>query len=146
MRAMTTVAGHWLVKSEPMKYSFAQLKTDKHTTWDGVRNFEARNNLRAMKKGDLVLFYHSSEGKEIVGIARVKGEAYQDPTSADDWSVVDIEPVMALTDPVTLEAVRDEPKLAGMQMLKRNRLSVTKVAKEEFDTILKMGKTKLTKK
>ena len=84
---------YWLVKSEPTVYAFSQLVRDKSTVWDGVRNFEARNNLRAMKLGDLILFYHSNEGKEVVGVARVKRVAYPDPTTTEDWSVVDIEPV-----------------------------------------------------
>ena len=134
---------HWLAKSEPAKYAFSQLLKDKKTTWDGVRNFEARNNLRAMKKGDLVLFYHSNEGKEIVGIAKVVKEAYPDPTSDEDWSVVDLAPVKALEAPITLDAIRAHPLLSEMQILKRNRLSVTAVSPEEFQAVLKASKTKL---
>src|SRR5690348_13628579 len=117
--------GHWLIKSEPTVYAFAQLQRDKKTTWDGVRNFEARNNLRAMKAGDLVLFYHSNEGKAVVGVARVKREAYQDPTTNEDWSVVDVEPVVPLAQPVSLDDMREDPKLAEMVVLKKSRLSVT---------------------
>jgi predicted RNA-binding protein with PUA-like domain len=132
------------MKSEPFKYSFAQLLRDGQTTWDGVRNFEARNNLRAMKAGDLVLFYHSSEGKAVAGVARVVKEAYADPTAeGEDWSVVDIAPVAPLKVQVSLEAIRNEPVLAEIALLKRSRLSVVPVAKEHFDKILKMGKTKI---
>lgn len=134
---------HWLAKSEPAKYAFDQLLKDKKTTWDGVRNFEARNNLRAMKKGDLVLFYHSNEGKEIVGIAKVVKEAYPDPTSDEDWSVVDLAPVKPLEAPISLDAIRAHPVLSEMQILKRNRLSVTAVSAKEFQEVLKVSKTKL---
>lgn len=135
---------HWLMKSEPNKYSFAQLLRDGQTIWDGVRNFEARNNMRAMKAGDLVLFYHSSEGKAVAGVARVKREAYPDPTAeGEDWSVVEIEPLSPLKLQVTLEAIRSEPDLAEIALLKRSRLSVVPVSKEHFDRILKMGKTKV---
>lgn len=135
---------HWLMKSEPFKYSFAQLVRDGQTMWDGVRNFEARNNLRAMKAGDLALFYHSNEGKAVVGVARIANEAYPDPTApGEDWSVVDVQPVSSLKAPVSLDAIRSEPDLAEIQLLKRSRLSVVPVSKEHFDKILKMGKTKL---
>src|SRR5580698_10434650 len=105
---------YWLIKSEPDKYPFEQLVKDKKTTWDGVRNFEARNNLRAMKKGDLALFYHSNEGKEVVGVARVRREAYQDPTTEEDFSAVDFEPVKVLAERVTLATIRDNAKLKDM--------------------------------
>lgn len=135
---------YWLMKSEPSKYSFAQLTRDGHTMWDGVRNFEARNNMRAMKAGDLVLFYHSSEGKEIVGLARIKRDAYPDPTApGEDWSVVDVEPLAPLKAHVSLEAVRSDPALAEIALLKRSRLSVVPVSKDHFDRILKMAKTKV---
>ena len=136
---------YWLMKSEPLKYSFAQLLRDGQTMWDGVRNFEARNNMRAMKAGDLVLFYHSNEGKAVAGIARVKREAYPDPTAeGEDWSVVDIEPVLPLKAQVTLEAIRSEPTLAEISLLKRSRLSVVPVSKEHFDRVVKMGKTRVS--
>jgi predicted RNA-binding protein with PUA-like domain len=136
---------HWLMKSEPFKYSFAQLLRDGTTTWDGVRNFEARNNLRAMKVGDLVLFYHSSEGKAVAGIAKITREAYPDPTAeGEDWSVVELAPVMPLKIQVSLEDIRSEPDLAEIALLKRSRLSVVPVSKEHFDRILKMGKTKIS--
>ena len=136
---------HWLMKSEPFKYSFAQLLRDGTTTWDGVRNFEARNNLRAMKLGDLVLFYHSNEGKAVAGIAKITREAYPDPTAeGEDWSVVELAPVMPLKVQVSLEDIRSEPDLAEIALLKRSRLSVVPVSKEHFDRILKMGKTKIS--
>jgi predicted RNA-binding protein with PUA-like domain len=132
------------MKSEPNKYSFAQLVRDKKTMWDGVRNFEARNNIRAMKAGDLVLFYHSLEGKAVVGVARICREAYEDPTApGEDWSVVDVEPVAQLKAPVPLDTIRGEPDLADIQLLKRSRLSVVPVTKAHFDRILKLGKTKI---
>jgi len=133
---------YWLIKSEPYKYPFSQLQKDKVTTWDGVRSFEARNNLRGMKKGDLVLFYHSNEGKDVVGIARVKNEAYPDPTSDEDWSVVDFEPVAPLAAPVALGDIKKNPKLADMQLVRKSRLSVVPVTAAEFKEILAKGKTK----
>ncbi len=135
---------HWLVKSEPYKYSWENLLADKRTFWDGVRNYEARNNLRAMKKGDLVLYYHSNEGKQVVGVARVVREAYADPTASEgDWSVVDIEPVKALEAPVTLAAIKADPALSDIPLLKRSRLSVVPVSAAHFKRILKLGKTRL---
>nr|WP_211365413.1 EVE domain-containing protein [Polyangium fumosum] len=141
---MTTEMHCWLVKSEPYKYSFAQLLADKRAVWDGVRNYEARNNLRAMKKGDLLLFYHSNEGKAVVGIARVAREAYPDPTaSGEDWSAIDIEPVIALKAPVELEVIKSDPFLTDIALLKRSRLSVVPVSAEHFEHVLALGKTKL---
>src|ERR1700691_776958 len=110
---------HWLIKSEPYKYSFDQLVTDGGAVWDGVRSFEARNNLRAMKKGDELLFYHSNEGKAVVGVARVAREAYADPTSDEDWSVVDVEPVKALKRPVTLDEMRSHKLLGKMAIFRK---------------------------
>jgi predicted RNA-binding protein with PUA-like domain len=137
---------YWLMKSEPFKYHWDQLVEEKSTYWDGVRNYEARNNMDAMKKGDLILYYHSNEGKEVVGVARVKKESYQDPTTDDDrWRVVDVEPVVKLKDPVTLATIKADPKLAEMALIKRSRLSVVPVEKVEFNYILKLGKTKLPK-
>jgi predicted RNA-binding protein with PUA-like domain len=136
------MAGFWLAKSEPFKYSFDALQRDKRTTWDGVRNFEARNNLRAMKKGELVLFYHSNEGKEVVGIAKVAREAYPDPTApGEDWSVVDLAPVKKLRSPVGLAAIKADKQLANMALLRRSRLSVVPVSQAEFDRILELGET-----
>lgn len=134
---------YWLIKSEPFKYPWQQLVADRQTHWDGVRNFEARNNLRAMKVGDLALFYHSNEGKEVVGVARIVRTAYQDPTTDEDWSVVEVAPAAPLTKPVGLVEIKATPELAKMQLLRRSRLSVVPVTKAEFDTILRMGKTKL---
>ncbi len=134
---------YWLVKSEPYKYPFAQLVKDKRTTWDGIRSFEARNNLRAMKAGDTVLFYHSNEGKEIVGVARVKREAYQDPTTDEDWSAVDLEPVAPLKEPVTLAAIKKDAELVKMALVKKSRLSVVPVTPAEFKAVLSAAKTKL---
>ncbi|MGK3982976.1 EVE domain-containing protein [Sorangium sp. So ce291] len=136
---------YWLMKSEPQKYSFAQLVRDGQTMWDGVRNFEARNNMRAMKEGDLVLFYHSNEGLAVAGVARVKREAYPDPTAdaEEDWSVVDIAPVAPLKVQVTLDAIRGDEALAEIALLKKSRLSVVPVSKEHFDRVLKLGKTKI---
>src|SRR5271155_598542 len=127
---------HWLIKSEPDKYSFDKLVADGHTVWDGIRNFEARNNLRAMKKGDQCLYYHSTEGKEIVGIARVSREAFPDPTSKDDGSAVEIEPVKALAQPVTLDEMREHSFLSHMMIFRRQRLSVVPVTDEEFKVVL----------
>jgi len=135
---------HWLIKSEPSTYSFERLVADGHAVWDGVRNFEARNNLRAMKKGDLCLYYHSNEGKAVVGVARVSRAAYPDPTAPEeDWSVVEVEPVRALARPVELEELRAHPLLSKMMMLRRSRLSVVPVTDEEFAVILDLGKKKL---
>jgi predicted RNA-binding protein with PUA-like domain len=143
MPSTTAAPAYWLVKSEPFKYSFAQLQKDKRTVWDGVRNYEARNNLRAMRRGDLLLFYHSNEDKAVVGIARVAKQAYADPTDdTGTWSVVDVAPVKALRKAVTLDTIRETAGLAEITMLKRNRLSVTPVRPEEFAEILSLGKTK----
>src|SRR3954451_21351119 len=108
---------YWLIKSEPDKYPFQQLERDKRTTWDGVRNFQARNNLRAMKEGDLLLFYHSNVGKDVVGVARVVREAYPDATApGEDWSAVDIVPAVPLKKSVSLEAMKSDPVLNGLQL------------------------------
>ncbi len=137
-------ANHWLVKSEPSTYSWRQLVKDGRTRWEGVRNFAARNNLRAMKSGDLVFYYHSGEGKEIVGVAKVVKEAYADPTAKEgDWSVVDLAPVKAVAKPVDLGALKAEKKLAAMALLRRPRLSVSPVTAEEFARILELTETKL---
>ncbi len=131
---------YWLIKSEPFKYSWDQLVQDGRTHWDGVRNYTARNNLKAMKKGDRVFFYHSNEGMEIVGIAEVAKEHYQDPTTDDPaWVVVDFKPVKPLKKPVSLAAIKLVPELAGMDLIRQSRLSVGAVKKEEFDFILKMS-------
>lgn len=138
---------HWLVKSEPYKYSWDDLVRDRRTAWDGVRNFEARNNLRAMRRGDLLLYYHSNEGKEIVGIARVAREAYRDASASDgDWSAVDVVPVKKLAQPVGLAAIKQDSALTQMALLRRARLSVTPVTAAEFRRVTQLGKTKLSGK
>jgi len=133
----------WLVKSEPHVYSYADLVRDEGTVWDGVRNFEARNNLRAMKRGDLVLYYHSGDEKQVVGLARVVREAYPDPTAKDgDWSAVDLGPKKALARAVTLAEMKADPKLGDLALLRKSRLSVVPLAAAELAHILKMGGTK----
>jgi predicted RNA-binding protein with PUA-like domain len=135
---------YWLVKSEPESYSWDTFVKDKHTAWTGVRNFQARNNLRAMKRGDLVLFYHSVVGKEIVGIARVEKEAYADPTAKEgDWSCVDLIPVKALAKSVTLEQIKSDKSLADVQLLRLSRISVTALTEAQFKHLLKLAETKL---
>jgi predicted RNA-binding protein with PUA-like domain len=131
---------HWLLKSEPLKYSFEQLARDGRTSWDGVRNFEARNNLRAMKKGDLCLFYHSQEGKEVVGVARVAREAYPDPATTADFSAVDIEPVRALARAVPLAELKGHRLLGKMMIFRKPRLSVVPLTPEEFEAVLQLSK------
>jgi predicted RNA-binding protein with PUA-like domain len=131
---------YWLVKSEPFKYSWDQFVTDGETMWDGVRNYAARNNLRAMKTGDRVLFYHSNEGLAVVGIAEVIKEAYQDPTTDDtNWVVVDLKPVQLLPQPVSLSVIKQNESLSQMQLIKLSRLSVSAVSSDEFKVICKMG-------
>lgn len=131
---------YWLIKSEPHKYSWEQFNKDGKTFWDGVRNYQARNNLREMKEGDLVLFYHSNEGKEVVGIAKVVGESYQDPTTEDtNWLVVDFAPVEPLKKPVTLAQIKAEGSLKDIALIKNGRISVVPLKAEEFDKILEMG-------
>ncbi len=132
---------YWLVKSEPFKYSWEKFEKDKLTTWDGVRNYQARNNLREMQLGDQVLFYHSNEGKEIVGVAEVARESYQDPTTDDtNWLVVDLKPVKKLKKTVTLEQIKSNDLLSNIGLIRQGRLSVMKVEKMEFDTIIKLSK------
>ena len=131
---------YWLVKSEPFKYSWEQFENDKQTYWDGVRNYAARNNLKAMKKGDEVFFYHSNEGLEIVGIAKVVKEAYQDPTTDEEaWVVVDLKPVRKLKKTVTLKQIKAEPRLKEMDLLRLGRLSVGGVKDEEWQLIMEMA-------
>ena len=134
---------YWLMKSEPFKYSWDQFEKDGKTIWDGVRNYQARNNLREMAKGDLCCFYHSNEGKEIVGIAKVVKEHYQDPTSTDpNWVVVEIAPFKKLKKTVTLEQIKTEPRLAEIGLVKQSRLSVSALKAHEFDVILELSATK----
>ncbi|RYE31646.1 MAG: EVE domain-containing protein [Sphingobacteriaceae bacterium] len=131
---------YWLVKSEPHKYSWEKFNEDKSTHWDGVRNYQARNNLREMKKGDLVLFYHSNEGKCVVGIALVIKEFYQDPTTADpNWVVVDLKAVQSFKKPVTLAEIKADEQLQNVGLVKQGRLSVMQLKAEEFDRITAMG-------
>jgi predicted RNA-binding protein with PUA-like domain len=134
---------HWLVKSEPFKYSWEQFLKDKKAVWDGVRNYTARNNMRAMKKGDLVFFYHSNEGLEIVGIAKVVKEAYQDPTTDDTaWSVVELAPYKTLKHPVTLAQIKTDKQLEEMQLVRQGRLSVSVIKPFEFDRIIALSELK----
>ncbi len=131
---------HWLVKSEPFKYSWDKFNQDKETYWDGVRNYQARNNLKEMKMGDLVLFYHSNEGKNVVGIAKVTKEYYQDPTTDDgNWVVVNLAPVEALKNPVSLETIKNDERLKNISLVKQGRLSVMPLKAEEFDRILELS-------
>ena len=131
---------YFLVKSEPFKYSWDQFLKDKRTFWDGVRNYQARNNLQAMKVGDLVLFYHSNEGKAVVGLAKVVKEAYQDPTTVDQrWVAVDLEPVQSLDNPVTLEQIKQDSLLQNIALVRQGRLSVMPLEQAEFDRILQLG-------
>ena len=132
---------HWLVKQEPTAYSWNDLVADGKTAWTGVRNFTARNNLRAMRKDDAVLFYHSVVGKEVVGIAKIVREAYPDPTAKEgDWSAVDVAAEKALARPVSLEEIKRNPKLKEMALLRLSRLSVQPVTSAEFQEILRMAR------
>jgi predicted RNA-binding protein with PUA-like domain len=137
--------GHWLVKSEPSAYAWEQLVAEKHTLWTGVRNFTARNHLAAMKRGDLVLYYHSGEGKAVVGVARVTAEAKPDPTAkaGEGWVAPEIAPVKALAAPVPLAAIKAEPSLREIPLVRLSRLSVMPIPKPAFQRILALGKTKL---
>jgi predicted RNA-binding protein with PUA-like domain len=131
---------YWLVKSEPEAYAWAQFVQDGRTAWTGVRNFQARNNLRAMKRGDRVFFYHSVSDKQIVGLARVAKEFYPDTTATEgDWSCVDLEPVKSLKNPVPLETIKAEAALKDMPLVKQSRLSVTPLTKAQAERILKLG-------
>ena len=135
---------YWLVKSEPFEYSWDDLVADGGTYWDGVRNAQARNNLRAMRVGDLALYYHSNKGKEVVGVARVTRTAYQDPTTDDErWVAVDVVPMQRLAQPVTLTQVKADAALAEIPLVTQSRLSVMPIEKPAFDRILKLGKSRL---
>lgn len=132
---------YWLVKSEPSTYSWSKFLKEGRVVWDGVRNFQARNNLKAMKKGDLVLFYHSNEGKEIVGYAEVVKTFYQDPTTTDpNWVVVDLKPIKTLASSITLEYIKTDSILKNMALVKQSRLSVMPVLEAEFKRILILAK------
>lgn len=131
---------YWLIKSEPFKYSWEQFEKDKQTFWDGVRNYAARNNLRAMKKGEEVLFYHSNEGLEIVGIAKVAKESYQDPTTDEEaWVVVDFKPYKKLKKPVGLAQIKSDKRLANMALVRLGRLSVQPVTDEEWKVVMELA-------
>jgi predicted RNA-binding protein with PUA-like domain len=132
---------YWLVKQEPSAYSWTDFVADGSTSWTGVRNFQARNNLRAMRKGDAVLFYHSVTDKAAIGIAEVLREAYRDPTAKEgDWSAVDIRPLKALKKPVSLEQIKTEPRLRNIPLLRNSRLSVQPLEKTAFELIIRMSK------
>lgn len=131
---------YWLVKSEPFKYSWDQLVKDKKTTWDGVRNYAARINLRAMKKGDEVLFYHSNEGMEIVGIAKVEKEAFQDPTTEDErWVAVELKAFKKLKNAVSLVEIKNDKRLKDMALVRLGRLSVQPVTEDEWEMVMKLA-------
>ncbi|MBS1645438.1 MAG: EVE domain-containing protein [Bacteroidetes bacterium] len=132
---------YWLIKSEPNKYSWDDLLKEGSTAWTGVRNYAARNNLRDMKLGDKLLFYHSNIGKEIVGIAKVVQTHFQDPTTDEDaWLAVQVAPVKALKNPVSLATIKATAALKEMELIKLSRLSVSRVKKEEFELLLALGK------
>ena len=131
---------YWLVKQEPTKYPFEQLVKDKKTTWDGVRNYQARNNLQAMKKGDRVLYYHSNVGQEVVGLCEVSKPAFPDPTTDDArWVAVELTAVKALKKPVTLEFIKNDPQLCEIPLVKQSRLSVMPLDAKAFARIEKLG-------
>ena len=131
---------YWLVKQEPESYSWSDFVKDGKTSWTGVRNFAARLNLRAMKKGDQVFYYHSNTGKEIVGVAQVTREPYADPTATEgDWTAVDLAPVKPLKKPVSLDTMKADKILKNMKLVKISRLSVSPVTKEEFDRVLQLS-------
>ncbi|MDB6020779.1 MAG: ubiquinol-cytochrome reductase [Pedosphaera sp.] len=134
---------YWLVKSEPESYSWSMFVKEGQAAWTGVRNFQARNNLRAMKKGDVVLFYHSVSEKQVVGLARVAKEAYPDPTAKEgDWSAVDLMPVKAVAKPVTLEVIKADKTLGDMLLLRNSRLSVSPVTEAQFNRLMTLAETK----
>lgn len=131
---------YWLVKSEPSTYSWEQLEKDKKTTWDGVRNYAARNHLRSMKKGDKVFFYHSNEGLAITGIAKVAREAYQDPTTDNEaWVAVDLQPFKKLKSPVSLSAIKKDKRLSQMALVRISQLSVQPVTGEEYEAVMELA-------
>ena len=133
---------YWLVKQEPAAYSWSNLLEDGRTAWTGVRNFQARNHLRAMKRGDLVLFYHSVTEKQVVGLARVNKEAYPDPTAKEgEWSCVDLVPAKTLKQPVSLETIKADKVLATMPLVRQSRLSVTPLTQQQFDRLLRLAET-----
>lgn len=131
---------YWLMKSEPDVFSYDDLVKKKREKWDGVRNYQARNNLRLMQKNDLALFYHSNIGKEVVGIMEIAKSAYPDPTTDDDrWVCVDVIPKKKFKTPVTLEFIKQHDALQNIPLIRHTRLSVMAISKEEFDEIVKLG-------
>jgi predicted RNA-binding protein with PUA-like domain len=135
---------YWLVKQEPEDYSWANFMKEGRSAWTGVRNYQARNNLRAMSKGDLVFYYHSGEEKQVVGIAKVDRSAYPDPTAKEgDWSSVDLVPVEAVVQPVTLKEMKADRVLKEMLLVRNSRLSVVPVSKAQFEKLLNLSKTSL---
>ncbi len=136
-------SSYWMVKQEPETYSWEEFVKDGSTDWTGVRNYQARNNLRAMKPGDRVLFYHSGKGKEVVGLAEVVGAAYPDPTADDpQWVAVDLKPVKPLANSVQLAAIRYDKRLSQLPLIRQSQLSVMPLTKDEFDVIVSMGSNK----
>ena len=131
---------YWLIKSEPFKYSWDDFVKEGKSVWDGVRNYQARNNMKEMKKGDWVFFYHSNEGMEVIGLAEVKKEFFQDPTTEDPrWVVVEIIPIKKFNKTVTLKMMKSDDRLSNLALIKQSRLSVTPVGKQEFDIILSLA-------
>jgi len=131
---------YWLIKSEPSEYSWQKLVEDKKTNWDGVRNYQARNNLKSMKTGDLAFLYHSVNQKQVVGVCRVTKEHFPDPTTHDDrWVAVEVVPEEQLVNPVSLEEIKANPKLQNIALIKQSRLSVMPLKQEEFDEIVRLG-------
>ena len=142
-----TKNGYWMVKQEPETYSWDDLVKDGGTDWSGVRNYQARNNLRGMRVGDRVLFYHSGKGKEVVGLAEVTRCAYPDPTANDElWVAVDLKPVKHLASPVQLAAIRYDKRLSQLPLIRQSQLSVMPLTKDEFDVIVTMGNSKTRRK
>ena len=139
--------GYWMVKQEPETYSWDDFVRDGGTDWSGVRNYQARNNLRSMKPGDKVLFYHSGKGKEVVGVAEVSKAAYPDPTASDEqWVAVDLKPVKPLANSVQLAAIRYDKRLSQLPLIRQSQLSVMPLTKDEFDVIVSMGGNKTRKR
>lgn len=135
---------YWIIKTEPSTYSWNNLLKDKKTFWNGVRNFQARNNLKKMEVGDLAFFYHSGDEKSIAGIAKVAKSAYPDHTADDpQWVMVDVEAVKTLNTPVELSLIKEVPELKNIKLVRQGRLSVSEITKTEFDLILNLGKTKI---
>lgn len=144
---MPSERSYWLVKTEPGAYSWQDLLDEGTTPWDGVRNYQARNNMRAMKTGDLVLVYHSVGPRDVVGVTKVTREAYQDPTTDDDrWDVVDLKAVKSVKTPVTLKQIKADELLQDVALVKHSRLSVMPLTRDEFERILELGETTLPKR